>query len=98
MTFSILNWFTQPSRQRPDLHFLVYSRHPCPLCDEAWELLTQYQKRWGFSLEKTDVDQSVELVQAYGNCVPVVVVNGKVRFRGHVNSVLLERLLKANSK
>jgi hypothetical protein len=30
--------------------------------------------------------------------VPVVTVNGKVRFRGEVNNVLLDRLLRAEAK
>ena len=79
--------------QRPDLHFLLYTRAACPLCDEAWELLVRYQERFGFTLEIKDVDGSAELVCEFGNCVPVLAVNGKVRFRGHVNEVLLKRLL-----
>ena len=36
-----------------------------------------------------------QLVSQFGNCVPVVIVNGKVRFRGHINQVLLTRILHA---
>ena len=36
-----------------------------------------------------------KLVRDFGNCVPVVVVNDKVRFRGHINEVLLQRILDA---
>ena len=93
MAFSLRNWFGG-SRRRPDLRVVVYSRRVCPLCDEAWELLLAYQKRWGFTLDKVDVDESAELKEQFGNCVPVVVIDGKVRFRGHVNPVLLERLLQ----
>jgi hypothetical protein len=32
-----------------------------------------------------------------GKLVPVVVVNGRLRFRGGVNRVLLERLLRAEA-
>ena len=43
------------------------------------------------------MDTDGELVARYGEWVPVVTVNGKVRFRGGVNPVLLERLLRAES-
>ncbi len=46
--------------------------------------------------ETKDVDESEQLVCEFGNCVPVVAINGKVRFRGQVNEVLLRRLLEAN--
>jgi glutaredoxin len=86
-------WFARTPRQRPDLHFLLYTRVACPLCDKASGILTRYQQRYGFSLESKNVDEAEDLVRQHGNCVPVVVVNGKVRFRGHVNEVLLQRIL-----
>ena len=48
-----------------------------------------------FGLEKRDVDSEPELKTRHGDFVPVVTVNGKVRFRGRVNPVLLERLFRA---
>jgi hypothetical protein len=46
-------------------------------------------------METKDVDESEQLTCDFGNCVPVVAVNGKVRFRGHINEVLLRRILDA---
>ena len=90
---SVWAWLSRKPKQRPDLHFLLYTRPDCPLCDEAWDLLADFQRRYGFPLETRNVDESEALVCEFGNCVPVVMVNGKVRFRGHVNKVLLLRLL-----
>ncbi len=84
----------KPPRQRTDLHFVLYTRETCPLCDEAFELLGRWQKVYGFAIETKNVDADQELVCSYGNCVPVVEINGKVRFRGHVNEVLLRRILE----
>lgn len=81
---------------RDDLQLILYTRQGCHLCDTAWEQLLGAQKRYGFRLEKQDVDSDVDLVERYGKCVPVVTVNGKVRFRGAVNPVLLRRLLTAS--
>lgn len=94
MPFAFLKrWFAPKPRQRPDLVFLLYTRAACPLCDEAKELLVRYQKQYGFVLASEDVDGAKELQSQFGECVPVVLVNGKVRFRGKVNEVLLMRLL-----
>jgi hypothetical protein len=70
-------------------------RSGCHLCETAWAILDEARKRYGFTLEAVDIDRSAELVAKYGTCVPVVTVNGKVRFRGAVNRVLLQRLLDA---
>jgi glutaredoxin len=96
MAFAFLKrWLGGRPRQRPDLRFLLYTRAHCPLCDVAWEILTRYRQRYGFALETKDVDHAEELARLYGDCVPVVEVNGKIRFRGHVNEVLLRRILDA---
>jgi glutaredoxin len=81
--------------QRPDLHLLLYTRQGCHLCEAAWAILDEARRRYGFTLETVDVDTSQELVGQFGTCVPVVTVNGKLRFRGNLNRVLLQRLLDA---
>ena len=82
-------------RQRPDLQFTLITRKNCHLCDDALMLLEEARRRNGVSLEIVDVDSSAELLAQHDKCVPVVLVNGKVRFRGKVNRVLLQRLLNA---
>ncbi len=76
------------------LHVILYTRQGCHLCDTAWQRLLKAQQRYGFALTARDVDADSQLAAQYGECVPVVTVNGKVRFRGDVNPVLLERLLR----
>ena len=74
---------------------VMYTRRGCHLCEQAWEQLEEARRSHGFALIQADVDADPELVRQYGECVPVVVVNGRVRFRGVVNPVLLRRLLRA---
>jgi len=50
--------------------------------------------RFGFELEAIDADGNPDLVRLYGERVPVVVVNGRERFWGRINRVLLERFLE----
>jgi glutaredoxin len=80
------------------LTFTVYSRAQCCCCHKALDLLKEYQVRSGFAIEEIDIDTDPELVAKYNTEVPVVAVNGKVRFRGVVNPALLDRLLLAESR
>lgn len=94
MVFGFLRgWFAGRRRQRHEaMRVVMFTRQGCHLCEEAWQLLQAEQQRHGFRLEQTDVDQVAELAALYGDQVPVVAVDGKVRFRGRVNPVLLRRL------
>jgi glutaredoxin len=80
------------------LTFTVYTRAQCCCCQQALELLKMSQKRHGFLIEQVDVDGDQSLVTLYGTSVPVVAVNGKVRFRGVVNLALLNRLILAEGR
>lgn len=88
-----LTRFFRRHRPRHDLFFTLFTRQGCHLCDDAEALLKKAQARYRFEVETKDVDTSPEWIAAYGDCVPVVLVNGKVRFRGQVNEVLLQRIL-----
>ena len=70
----------------------MFTRRGCHLCDDAWALLEKAQQRHGFALAKVDIDTDAELTARYGLEIPVVEINGQVRFRGVVNAVLLQRL------
>jgi glutaredoxin len=70
---------------------ILYTRQGCCLCDDAAEVL----RRHGLRPKAVDIDADPALREQYTTCVPVVVIDGKVRFRGRVNEVLLKRLLQA---
>jgi hypothetical protein len=99
MPFSFLfSWWTRrPAARLEHLNFRILTRQGCHLCEVAWAQLVKEQQRCGFALEAVDVDTDQELTTLYGHEVPVVTVNGKVRFRGVVNPVLLTRLLRAEA-
>lgn len=86
-------------RPRADhLVVTVYSRQGCTCCETAMAVLRPRQQAHGFRLDVVDVDTDPALVALYGESVPVVAVDGKVRFRGKVNEVLLDRLLDAEAR
>ncbi len=82
-------------RAGPQRQVVLYTRQGCHLCDEAHAVLERTRARFPFALEVVDVDTDEELVRLHGLHVPVVTVDGQVRFRGRVNPVLLTRLLRA---
>jgi glutaredoxin len=92
-----MSLLTQP-RPAPALARMtvtLYTREQCCCCHSAREVLEGYRDSHGFELEEVDTsDPSFEAL--IGPTVPVVAVDGKVRFRGEVNRVMFERLLEAH--
>ena len=90
------NWLWRSGRSRAPTprQVLFYTRRGCHLCEEAWEVVTAAQKKHGFKVAEIDIDTDPALAAAHGECVPVVAIDGKVRFRGRVNAVLLERMVR----
>jgi glutaredoxin len=95
---TLLSRLFRPSQPAKHLTFTVYTRAQCCCCHKAIDLLKDAQKHYGFMITEVDIDTDPELVAKYNTEVPVVAVNGKVRFRGVVNPSLLERLLIAEGK
>ncbi|HEV3260459.1 MAG TPA: glutaredoxin family protein [Gemmataceae bacterium] len=88
------------ARSEPGLEhlgFVLYTRPGCHLCELAWDRLRKEQARYRFRVSLVNVDADTALAARYGERVPVVTVNGKQRFSGGVNGVLLTRLLVAEA-
>jgi glutaredoxin len=75
------------STTAPDV--VLYTRDGCHLCDEARATLRDH----GLMPREVDVDRHKALGDRFGDCVPVIEVDGKVRFRGRVDPLLLRRFL-----
>lgn len=100
MAFSFLRewWRRLYSAPEPNLRVVFYTRTGCHLCDDAWQMLQLARQSYDFSLDSVDVDARPELADHFGTQVPVVEVNGRVRFWGRINPVLLDRLFRAQAK
>ncbi len=70
-------------------HVILYTRQGCHLCEVARQVLVDH----GLTPAIIDIDTNEQLRDAWDTCVPVVEIDGQVRFRGRVNPVLLRRLL-----
>jgi glutaredoxin len=72
----------------------VYSRADCHLCDDAKAVLGEYLEYLP-EITDVDIDSDPELKQRFDTLVPVVEINGQVRFHGRVDEILLRRLIEA---
>lgn len=55
---------------------LLYSRPGCHLCDDARAVIARVCADVGTSFEEVDITTSAELTEAYGEQIPVTLVDG----------------------
>jgi len=85
---------------RPELSGLrfesvtLYTRQACHLCHQARDVLLEHAEFLS-GITEIDIDSSPELAEQYGLSIPVVLIDGKERFRGQVDVMLLRRLIEA---
>lgn len=82
--------------ERPGQRFerlVLYTRDGCHLCDQAKDTLLNYA-RWLPQIEEIDIESDPALLESFATCIPVVEIDGRVRFRGIVNEILLRRLIQ----
>lgn len=84
----------QVIRRMRSFDVILYTRHGCHLCDEASAALENH----GLRPTVVDIDADPQLVERYGQSVPVVWIDGQERFRGRVDEVLLRRLLSGGTE
>jgi len=67
------------------------TRKGCHLCQQALDVLQAER----LEVESIDIDTQPRYLRLYDQAVPVVMIDGKERFRGRVDRRLLRRLLAA---
>jgi glutaredoxin len=72
------------------LNVVLYTRDGCHLCEEAQEVLSEF----GISPTLVDIDTDPKLRERFDTCVPVVEIDGQIRFRGRVEPKLLRRIVR----
>ncbi|KAA0703674.1 Glutaredoxin-like protein C5orf63 -like protein [Triplophysa tibetana] len=75
----------------------LFTKHPCPLCDEAKEILEPYKHR--FELQEVDISlpENSVWMDRYRFDIPVFHLNGQFLMMHRVNTTLLDRALKKAS-
>lgn len=90
---SLLARIVRRRSQAPPVPVVVYTRAQCCCCHKALDVLREFRGRHNLAIKQVDVDSDPTLAAEHGLSVPVVAIDGKVRFKGAVNPMLLGRLL-----
>lgn len=72
---------------------VIYTRDGCSLCELAFELLNGY-RAYLPRITEVDIESDSWLRERFATTIPVVEFDGKIRFRGRINEVLLRRLIE----
>lgn len=87
-----IRYHSQPQALNVKQHeATLYTRDGCHLCEQAHELLLRYK----IPVTTVNIDSDPALKARYNDCVPVIWIDGRERFRGHVDGRLLQRILRA---
>lgn len=101
--FALGTWFHRRAaatrRRRLPLfrEVVVYSRPDCCLCDEALLVLQEFSEELP-AARVVDISGDEQLEAEHGESIPVIEMDGRIRFRGIVNRALLRRLIDAESR
>ena len=68
------------------MRLLLYTRKECHLCEVMKAVIAEVRSTQPFDLDEVDVDTSAELVEKYGEQVPVLFVNDRKAFKYDVTA------------
>ena len=74
-------------------HVVLYGKADCELCDEMKAVVDEVARDVPFTLETVDITGDPDLLAAYGNDIPVLVVDGRRAFKYRVHAAALRRRL-----
>ena len=64
------------------------------MCDEAMGVLIGFQNALP-AITTVDITSDPQLTRQFGESIPVVMLDGRVRFRGAVDPLLMQRIVDA---
>jgi hypothetical protein len=73
----------------------LFSRPGCHLCDQAREVIARVAADLGVPWEERDITQSADDLRAYGEMIPVTLINGVQHDFWHVSEQRLRTALAA---
>lgn len=72
----------------------IFSRPGCHLCQEAKALLLELQAGHSFLLCEVDISTRADLLERYGEEIPVVFINGRKSFKYRIDPKQFVRRLR----
>lgn len=89
--------FRRRPRDRPT-RVEVYGKRDCHLCDEVKATLLRVRREIPFELVEIDIESSRELSDAYGERIPLVLIDGRLAFKLRVDEAALRRQLRSAAR
>ena len=74
-----------------------YTREGCHLCEDALEILREFQQEFDFEIDLIDISRSPDLTRLYGNDIPVATLDGRKILKHRADEKLLRRVLSEAS-
>lgn len=87
--------YAVPMSGGADVRVILIERPGCHLCVAAHAVLDEVTATSGEPWRSVDVDSSPALQEAYGELVPVVLVDGVARGHWHLDSAVVLQALRA---
>ena len=87
-------WKTEPYAEEREHQVVMYTKDGCHLCEEAYDVLMAVREDRSFVFEMVDITTDKALMDAYGELIPVILINGEERFRYRINEKRLRQELK----
>lgn len=81
-----------PLNEKPTL--TLYTKDPCPLCDDLKEELRPYLEKCKLELIHIDRSENLRWLRLYRYEIPVLFLNGEYLCKHKLNSDLLEMRLR----
>ena len=72
----------------------LLTKPECELCDDAMAVLIAFQNVLP-AITTVDITNDAQLTRQFGESIPVVILDGRVRFRGAVDALLMQRIVDA---
>ncbi len=72
----------------------LLTRPGCELCDEAMGVLIEFRNALP-AITTIDITNDPQLTRQFGESIPVVLLDGRVCFRGGVDPLLMQRIVDA---
>jgi hypothetical protein len=76
----------------------LITRRDCPLCEEMEEVVRRVTESLPARVEVRNVDDDQDLRTAFGEHVPVLLVDGRKAFKYRLTAAQLERRLRAERR
>lgn len=86
-------WTDTASSTGHEPRVTLYTKAGCHLCEDAHEVLMTVREEKPFAFEEVDITTDETLMATYGELIPVVLIDGRERFRYRINEKRLRREL-----